>query len=342
MVEFMAKVLGINKLLDYTASGVGAIAGPMVANWRASKEGKARITSAHADAEVSRIEAESEAETSLIISKARSEAAEYLLPTDVDVQGTVKITRGDINQRIEFQERKRLANVKSIVEGAADELGDREVPNHEPDPDWTARFFNEVQDVSSDDMQKIWAKILAGEVESPGRTSLRTLDTLRSMTKRDAVMFIDICNFVMNHDFVFYNDSVKGFEALNYGKLLHLQDCGLINVGPNLVHQFTWGTTEEILLAYHNGALIVTKTADSKKELKIPDILLTTAGKELSRFVQSTLHMEYLQAFSRFLKSENCQLFNLEGVVTLPDGRLAYINRIPIEPKSEQVDGPKP
>ena len=155
-------------------------------------------------------------------------------------------------------------------------------------------------------------------------------------------MFRNICDFVIWNDFVFYHDSVKGIGALNYSNLLHLQDCGLINVGPNLVKQCTWETAEDILLTYCNNALMVTKNADSKKELKIPDILLTTAGKELSRFVQSTLNMEYLQAFSGFLKSENCRLFYLEGVVTLPDGRLAYTNRIPIEPEPEQVDGPTP
>ena len=94
--------------------------------------------------------------------------------------GVVEITRGDITQSIEFQGRKRMANASSIIDGAAEELGDKEVPNHEPDPDWTARFFDYAQDISSEDMQRIWAKILAGEVESPGRTSLRTLDTFET------------------------------------------------------------------------------------------------------------------------------------------------------------------
>ena len=121
-----------------------------------------------------------------------------------------------------------------VMDYAADELGDKEVPDHEPDPDWTARFFDYAQDVSSEDMQKIWAKILAGEVENPGRTSLRTLDTLRNMTKRDAEMFRDMCDFVINQDFCgSMGESAKGFESLNYSKLLHLQDCGLVNVGPN-------------------------------------------------------------------------------------------------------------
>ena len=338
MADFNLNVKAVEKLLDYTASGVGAIAGPILAPWRASREGKERLIAARADADIRRIEAESEAETSPIIAQARSQALQYLMSPDADVRGTVEVTRRDIVQRVEYQERKRLANVRSVVEDAADELGDKEVPDHESDPDWTARFFNEVQDVSSEDMQKIWAKILAGEVESPGRTSLRTLDTLRDMTKKDAKMFTDICDFVIGNDFVFYDDSIKGFEALNYSNLLHLQDCGLINVGPNLVKEFTWGENKQFVLMYHGGALSVTGNSDNDGTLIVPDILLTTAGKELSQFVQCSLHMEYLQAFSSFLNSKNCQLAYLDRASPLPNGGLWYANCISIEPKSESSE----
>ena len=340
MLNLIAKVLGVDKLLDYAASGVGAIAGPILAPWKASRDGQARLISAEADASVREINARADANALNIIADAQSEARAYLLPSDSDVRGTLDITREDIAQSIEFQGRKRIANVKSVLEDAADELGDKEVPDHEPDPDWTARFFDCVQDVSSEDMQRVWAKILAGEVESPGRTSLRTLDTLRNMTKTDAEMFRDICDFAIGHDFVFYDDSVKSFSALGYSNLLHLQDCGLINVGPNLVKQFTWRDGKEILLMYHTGAVAITKNQDAKEVLNIPDILLTTAGKELCRYAQRPWHMECLQTFSKFLKSENCQLSYLGGAMPLPDGRVIYMSRTPIEPKLEPVDDP--
>ena len=173
----------IEKLIDYTASGVGAIAGPMLAPWRASREAKARLAAAPLDAQVRRIEAESEAGVLQIIARAQSEARQYVLQEGAEVQGRVGITRDDISQRIEFQERKRISNVSAVVQDAADELGDKEVPDHEPDSDWTARFFDSVQDVSSHDMQRLWGKVLAGEVESPGRTSLRTLDTHRGCVR---------------------------------------------------------------------------------------------------------------------------------------------------------------
>ena len=140
------KVSALEKLLDYAASGIGAIAGPMLANWRASREGKARLTSTRADAEVRRIETESKARSLQIIADAQAKARRSIDTTIEPEHGImVEITRDDITQSIEFQGRKRLTNARSVVEDAADELGDKEVPDHEPDSDWAARFFNDIQ-----------------------------------------------------------------------------------------------------------------------------------------------------------------------------------------------------
>ena len=50
----------------------------MLANWRASKEGTARLTSARFDADVRRIEAESRAQSLVIISKAQAKARQSI------------------------------------------------------------------------------------------------------------------------------------------------------------------------------------------------------------------------------------------------------------------------
>ena len=112
-------VPAIEKLVDYTASGIGAIAGPILAPWRASREGKARVIVAKADAEVRHIEAESDARSLQIIADAQAQARQAIAKPIESEHSMVEITRGDITQRIEFQERKRLANVKSVIEDAA-------------------------------------------------------------------------------------------------------------------------------------------------------------------------------------------------------------------------------
>ena len=138
MAGLSLNVPAVEKLVDYTASGLGAIAGPMLAPWRASREGKARLVSARADAEVRRIEVESGAQSLVIIAEAQAEARQTVDATMESERGMMEITRDDISQSIEFQARKRLANSRSAVESAAAELGDKEVSDHTPDPDWTA------------------------------------------------------------------------------------------------------------------------------------------------------------------------------------------------------------
>ena len=333
MLNITLKIPAFEKLLDYVASGMGAVAGPLLSNWRARNEGRARLTAARFDADVRRIESESRSESLGIIAEAQAKARQTI-DSDVDSErGIAKITRDDIIQSIEFQGRKRLANTASVVLDAADDIGDKEVPNHEPDHDWTARFFDCVQDVSSEDMQKLWARILAGEVESPGRTSLRTLDTLRNMAKRDAETFKGLCSFVVNYDFVFYDASQAIVDGpLAYNNMLHLQDCGLVNVGPNLMMSIKWLNATQHVFRFHLGAIMIDKGPNDSKEIKIPEVILTTAGRELCQLIPTTFQLEYLRGFSTFLKTKKCSLSYLEGGEFLPDGSFSYFKQTPIEP----------
>jgi hypothetical protein len=75
--------------------------------------------------------------------------------------------------RLEHQEQKRQLNIESITSNAAVELmNDVDVPTDSPDDDWVTRFFESAQEVSSEKMQGLWSRILAGEIRRPGAFSL--------------------------------------------------------------------------------------------------------------------------------------------------------------------------
>ena len=322
MLEQITKILAVEKLLDYFASGIGATAGPLFRPWQAYMEGHAKRISARADADAL-----------AIIAKAQADARQYLVEQDAEAHGTVEITHEHLKQLIEFQGLKRLANIRSVVESAAEELGDKEVADHEPDADWTARFFDCVQDVSSEHMQKLWAKVLSGEVENPGRTSLRTLDTLRNMTKREAELFEAIAGYVIGSEFVFWDSPfVERHDALQYDNLMHLEHCGLTTVVANLKTIVDWKDNTELVYSYQRDAIVITRRQNAGRQLKIPIVMLTGAGKELVRIIHSAMQMAYLEDFSTFLHRKGCQLSLIEGIETLPDGRLRYASRTPIVP----------
>ena len=194
MVDVNLKVPALEKLLDYAASGIGAVAGPLLATWKARRDGEAQRIAAKATADVRLIESTADAGSLQTIAEAQADARRALTGGNDAGTAMVEISRGGIMQRLEFQEKKRQHNIVSVVHGAASDLEDKTVADREPDPDWTARFFGVVQDVSSVEMQELWARILSGEVQQPGRTSLRTLDVLTNMSKKDAVLFENVAS----------------------------------------------------------------------------------------------------------------------------------------------------
>ncbi len=155
------------------------------------------------------------------------------------------------------------------------------------------------------------------------------------MTKSDAETFKVISGFVINNDFVFYDASQAIVDGpLAYNNMLHLQDCGLVNVGPNLVKSIKWLDTTQRVFRFHLGAIMIDKGPDDSEKIEIPEVLLTTAGRELCRLIPTTFQLEYLRGFSTFLKTKKCSLSYLEGGEFLPDGSFSYFKQTPIEPHS--------
>jgi hypothetical protein len=56
-------------------------------------------------------------------------------------------------------------------------------------PEWFARWRREAEDVTSDAMRNVYAKLLAGELESPTAFSMRTLSVVRDLDQRVAQLF---------------------------------------------------------------------------------------------------------------------------------------------------------
>lgn len=57
------------------------------------------------------------------------------------------------------------------------------------DPDWIHQFFQLAEQIHNRNMQTLWGRILANELTSPGRFSLRSLSTLKQLTHKEAQMF---------------------------------------------------------------------------------------------------------------------------------------------------------
>ena len=189
-----------------TANGIGSVAGRMFVEWKARKAGQARVIAAEAEARVLQIRARAHKGTRELLARSDRAAA-----GDVDIDIDIGET---ISERVRYREQTRLSNVGAAVSHAAAVLENMSVGEDEVDHDWTARFFNDVQDVSSEEMHVLWGRILAGEVERPGRTSLRTLGVLRDLDQATAQLLVRFCSCSVFDDRGEWSDGRRqGFVA---------------------------------------------------------------------------------------------------------------------------------
>ena len=316
-----AAVRALEKLLDYTASGIGAVAGPMLAPWRARRE-----------ADALRISVRGEADALRIIAAAQAEARETLVSVASDVRGEIDIA-DTVSQRIQFQEGKRHRNIGSVVGQTAELLGDKEVPNREPDHDWTARFFNYIQDISSEEMQLLWAKVLAGQIEQPGSGSIRALSILRNLDNATAKLFQLLCSACVkiSPDGSLVLDarvpslgrnagenSLQKF-GLSYGNLNILNEHGLIISDYNSRYDMRMcigivGQSSDqvpffvrIPFGFQGRHWILTAASERQlsAEFFVSGVALSRAGMELSKITECEPMPEYHQALAEFFVSQD-------------------------------------
>ncbi len=185
-------------------------------------------------------------------------------------------------------------------------------------------------------MRKLWVKVLSGETEQPGRTSLRTLDVLRNMTKKDAQLFRNICDFAIGN-FIFYSLKHKSDKFfLNYGWTIHAESIGLMRADIFLERKIEFDQNGNYHDVYQDVVLRVSG-GNAGGGLGVPAMMLTDSGREIYKVMEHSVRMDYLRSFSRFLYENNCRLSYSQIEETLPNGELRFRGPfIPIEPEPEQ------
>lgn len=222
--------------------------------------------------------------------QAEADAALIKIRNEIRIDNELEVAKAWAERR----ELRRFTNLDAIIGGAREHLPD-EVSNAPVDPDWAATFFNSCQDVSNEQLQEIWSKILAGEIAGPGTYSLKTMEVLKHFRRSDAELFANASNLVMRfyHGPAIPADSIEflGKKGLDYNALRLLNDLGLIN--SELGH-YTFKETKQVF--YSSGA--------KKYALSLPEKFygtgfrplpprisfydLTIAGRELYQLCNSS------------------------------------------------------
>ena len=318
-VNVTVKVPGLKKLSDVVASGVGAVAGSMVAPWIAERRARAM-----------RIEAQGEADSLRLIAQAQAEARKALGAPDEGGAVAVAITPKSIAARLEFQEAKRQRNIVAAVRQAADELGEEEVPDSEPDHDWIARFFEYVQDVSDENVRRIWAGILAGEVRRQGGVSLRTLSILRNLSREEAELFAEAMRYRLN-DYVLRKLCLKCSDMLRAGDFYYrFPELGLFFAPTDLrpPRRVSLDKNGFARLVGADQVLAITGKSNSALDLADDAVIMKPPAIEVAPFCGASTDTTYLRHFARQLAGKECALWTVPIDETTAEGHVVSLERM--------------
>jgi len=234
------------------------------------------------------------------------------------------------HQRIEFKERKKQMNIEEITYKAAEQLSTESDVSKEPvDEDWITRFFDYAEDISNEEMQELWARILAGEVQKPNTYSLRTLDVLRNISKDEADIFLKFASLSIvtgNATFIlnFQNEKLlQDKYQLKFKEHLLLAELGIL-VESELQYKTTKTDDNVIDFTFKIGnKFILQRKLANKPENNISVIVFTKIGQELLQLVDLEPDIEYIQLLAARLNRQYGAIKYADIYATLPNGKFS-------------------
>ncbi|OMG75091.1 hypothetical protein BW685_00015 [Burkholderia ubonensis] len=210
--------------------------------------------------------------------------------------------------RVAIQEVRRQGNLEAVVEIAATNLP-TEISDEPIDDMWLTRFFSAAEDVSNENMQAIWGRVLANETARPGRYSLRALEALRTLSSREAEKFEVVASLLIL-GFVFKLDRELLRElGLSWTDVELMRAIGLIS-HADLHTRFDMPQ----VLHYHGHTLLVErqqKEGSPNTPMQAGQFgvyVLTPLGDELSSLPQTLPNWRYVQALAAWFRKGGVSL----------------------------------
>jgi hypothetical protein len=315
----------LKRLIEVTAEGIGAISRPFLTKANANAKAFEIRTVAQAIADSQKLLGTMKYEEGNVIIE--SAPNQEILPAPED----------DIEQRIimrvAYQQAKKQSNVEQVFQHAADELkSEQEVTQEKPDSDWVTRFFDISEDISTDHMQVLWGKILAGEIKRPGSYSLRTLELLKNINQREAELFVRAGKIaIATDDKVFIPNPDEGkYVAEKFGlsfiDLLSLREIGLLVIN-DLQFQLT-ASVENSQTVFTSGrtCIIINRAKDTPQQ-SLSCIVFTEIGRQLFQLIEqsSLADPEYVKKFAGFWRREGVEIKS-GIIVERKDNHIRYVN----------------
>lgn len=300
MIEFK-DIAGLSdplkRLIEVVAEGIGGISRPI-------------LTRKNADAKAYEIRmvAEAIAESQKLLGPVKYDGGEIVIESDQG-KGALELPEATLDRRVvsrmAYQEAKRQSNLERITQYAAENFdGTEEIGHDRPDSDWTARFFRIAEDITTEQMQALWGKVLAGEVKRPGSFSLRTLDILKNISQKEAETFVRVARiaFFSGGKVFLPNPDREKFLGDHFGigflDLLLLREIGLL--APSDL-EFSLSPVEEdaqAVFSCGSTCVLVDRSAGTPKQ-PVNAVVFTESGRQLIQLAERVpADPQYIEKFA--------------------------------------------
>jgi hypothetical protein len=295
-LDFPGEKLVIKLWETIAEKGIGSLLTP----WQTIREGRARN-------EVRRQEL-------LMLAQAEKDAADVragrkqlrndgTLMLTASIEENADVANGAIEDRIEptlgLPDAMRTAATHSAVNAARTEINSAKAvlyaeeqlandpqtpPDREVDDDWLLAWRDYAGKVSAEDLQRLWGSVLAGEVKSPGRYSIRTLEFLKTLSKPEADVISKLARYAIDGKIARGQKQYLDEKGLTFGLLLRMQEMGVVSgvEAVGLTTQYKTIVEEEFIKALvSNGKALIVKHDDPAKVLQLEVYLLTEVGSQI-------------------------------------------------------------
>ncbi len=238
--------------------------------------------------------------------------------------------------QIEISENiRKEVNVAKAVIIAEDILAqDSQVPSEASiDDDWLFSWREYAGRVSSEELQSLWGKVLAGEIKQPNSYSMRTLEFLKNLSKSEAELISRAAKFVIGQWIYRNNDTILEKENIKFIHLLLLQDIGILS-GVDTGLTQTFGSLENDKFVIHFFALnivILLSHNDPAKKVVNEVYLLTSVGREVLKLASIHINNEYLESIAKEYVKQGFDVKIADWVPVHADGRGRFFNAKIIE-----------
>ena len=221
-------------------------------------------------------------------------------------------------------------NIEKVLEATVNNLKDTTTVSDDPvDDDWITRLFGIIKEISNEEMQQVWGKILAGEIQHPGSFSLRTLDTIRNLTTREASLFQKTLPYVMclgaGDAFITSTNDILNKYGITFDDILELDEAGLVK---STVHRTALKVSNNKPLCVSNKkyTMVLRNTNDEAEIVYFSRYQYTKAGYELYMLLSVEANLEYDCMLAETIAKNNTEVeVSVNTILSKTNGSVTFV-----------------